>query len=165
MTCFIVRWQLSSELDGDGERRPSVARHLESCEQCRAYATRLYALHDRLAVAAPKAPRATLPRPAMVWPALAAAAMAAVLVATLAWPRAHHDAPVAAMIDNAPAAVTSAPAVAAIGPALASRSRSLAGKLAGLAAADPLRVELAALKRDALHGANAAAQIAGLRFD
>ncbi len=165
MTCFIVRWQLSSELDGDGERRPSVARHLESCEQCRAVATRLYALHDRLSASAPTAPRITVRRPAMIWPAFAAAAMAAVLIATLAWPRApHDDAPTAAMIDH-PAAVTPAPSATSIGSALASRSRSLTDKLASLADAHPLRVELAALKRDALHGANAAAQIAGLRFD
>ncbi len=165
MTCFIVRWQLSSELDGDGERRPSVARHLETCERCRTVATRLYALHDRLTVAAPRAPRPNARRPAMVWPALAATAMAAVLVATLAWPRAAHEsAPWAAITDHSTEVIT-APPVTSTGFAFASRSRSLAGKLASLADADPLRVELAALKRDALHGANAAAQIAGLRFD
>jgi predicted anti-sigma-YlaC factor YlaD len=64
MTCTHVRDALSSQLDGEdpGVARSVIDNHLSTCEGCRAFATRIGALHRTLRVAsAPPVPDLTAP--------------------------------------------------------------------------------------------------------
>ena len=165
MTHFIVRWRLSAELDGDGARSASVARHLEGCAACRAHAARLYAMHDRLSLGAAHAPRSVRAASSMLWPALAAGAMATALIAVLASMPASSQ----SRSTLAPHVATETPGAVAPTTAVAvSPTRRIASSLSSIAFiadADPLRTELAALKVDARHGAKIAARIAGIKLD
>ncbi|HEY4240498.1 MAG TPA: hypothetical protein VGM88_11820 [Kofleriaceae bacterium] len=106
MRCTITRWQLSNALDrGDLSSRASRG-HASTCPDCRAFATRLQALHAQLSLGADRAPAPrAAPRNRFVLPAfglLAAGAATAVLVVSL-----HHPAPIA----SPPVAFTEPPSL------------------------------------------------------
>ena len=166
MMCFIVRWQLSSELDREGDRTGFVRRHLGHCAGCQDAHRRLSALHDRLAAAAESAPRApeTLPRrrPVLLVGAAAITAMIAgvVVVRSTSSPATVESPVVATNGPSSPVVSTTNELSRVVDP---SRTLTFAASVASWASAEPLRDELVALKSDALRGAAVAFRIAGIR--
>jgi hypothetical protein len=161
MMCFIVRWQLSSELDRDGDRGWLVRRHLGHCARCQEAQRQLYALHDRLAGSVDTAPRAPVALPRrrpILW--LGTAAITATIAGVVVVRSMSGPATVESPDHPAIIAEANEPTPPVAGP---SRTQDLAARVASWAAADPLRDELDALKSDALRGARVAFRIAGIR--